>query len=154
MGFRQKCLVNFSIHLTTQKGLGMHLLGLSLYNLRTCIKKELKRNLTPPYIAGYLGNKNSPWSLLFGYSILRHKVTIRVDVDFKPKNPAEVLHFQKIQVLVNVSRIWTQKISERGICRKQLVLDQKKRDMQPPHGSTNLVCLRRPGMRSPQHANP
>ena len=96
----------------------MHLLGLSLYDLRTCIKRELKGNQTPPSIMGYLGNKISPWSLLFGYSILRHRVTIRVDVDFKPKNPIEVLHFQKIQVSVNISRIYTQKIKEMGICRK------------------------------------
>ena len=65
-----------------------------------------------------LRNQNNPWYPLFGYSILRHGVTIRVGVNFKPKNPVEVLHFHKIQVWLNVSRICKPKIIERGIAEK------------------------------------
>ena len=52
---------------------------------------------------------------------------IRVAVNIKLKNPVEVLHFQKIQVRLNVSRICTPKLREKGISRKHLVLDQKQK---------------------------
>ena len=51
---------------------------------------------------------------MFDNSILRHRVTIRVGVNFKPKNPVEVLHFDKIQFWLNVSRIYTHKKSAKG----------------------------------------
>ena len=57
---------------------------------------------------------------MFDYSILRHGVAIGVGVNFKLKNPVEVLHFHKIQVQLNVSRIYTPKVRERGISRKHL----------------------------------
>ena len=79
-------------------------------------------------------------------------MNIRVGVNLKPKNSVDVLHFHKIQVWLNVSRICTPKIRERGISRKHLMLEKRKRkkkDMQQPLGSTDLVCSRRPGMRSP-----
>ena len=50
-------------------------------------------------------------------------MNIRVGVNFKPKNSVDVLHFHKIQVWLNVSRICTPKIREREISRKHLVLD-------------------------------
>ena len=107
-----------------------------------------------PSIVGYEGNKNSPWYPLFGDSILRHGVIIRVGINFKSKNPIVVLQFHKIQLRLNVSRIYIAKIRERGIRRKHLVFDKKirkkkKKDMQQTLGSTKLDCLRRSGMRSP-----
>ena len=48
-------------------------------------------------------------------------------VNFEPKNPVEVLHFHKIQVLLNILRIFTLKIRGREISRKHLVLDNKKK---------------------------
>ena len=88
----------------------MNLLGIRLKNLRTYVKRDLKGNPTAPSIVGCEGNKNNPWYPQFGNSILRHGVTIRVGVNFKPKNPVEVLHFHKIQVQFNCSRICTPKI--------------------------------------------
>ena len=107
-----------------------------------------------PSIVGYEGNKNSPWYPLFGDSILRHGVIIRVGINFKSKNPIVVLHFHKIQLRLNVSRIYIAKIRERGIRRKHLLFDKKirkkkKKDMQQTLRSTKLDCLRRSGMRSP-----
>ena len=153
VNYRQNCLLHFSLHSTTWKRLGMHIQGQSLQNLRTCIKRELKGNLTPLSNAGYLGNKNSPWSLLLGYSILRHGVTFRVGVNFKPKNSVEVLQFHKIHVQLKVSRICTAKIQRQGNQKKTPTVRAKKEDMQQPVRSKNLVCLRRPGMGSPQHTN-
>ena len=103
---------------------------------------------------GYEGNKNNPWYPLFDDSILSHGVTIRVGVNFKPKNSVEVLDFHKA-LRLNGLRIYTPKIRERGIRRKHLVFDKgkKKKDMQQPLGSANLDCSRRPGMRSPQHTS-
>ena len=87
-------------------------------------------------------------------AIWRHGVIIRVGINFKSKNPIVVLHFHKIQLRLNVSRIYIAKIRERGFRRKHLVFDKKirkkkKKDMQHTLGSTNLDCLRRSGMRSP-----
>ena len=62
---------------------------------------------------GYEGDKNNPRYSLFSDSLLRHRVTIRVGINFKPKNPVEVLDFHKIQVRLNISRICTPKIRER-----------------------------------------
>ena len=56
-----------------------------------------------------------------------HGVTIRVGINFKLKNSIVVLHFQKIQVPLNVSKICTQKIRVRGISKKLLVFDKKKK---------------------------
>ena len=53
-------------------------------------------------------------------------MTITVGINFKPKNLVEVLHYHKIQVQLNISRICTPKIREREFSRKQLVLDNKK----------------------------
>ena len=98
---------------------------------------------------GYEGNKNSPWYSLFDDSILTHRVTISVGKNFKSKNLVVVLHFHKIQVWHNVSRIWTPKIRERDFCRKHRVFKkEKKRVMQQPLGYMNLDCSRRPGMGS------
>ena len=72
-----------------------------------------------------------------------HGVTIRVGINFKLKNSVVVLHFHKIQVPLNVSKICTQKIRVRGISKKLLVFDKKKKDMQQPLGSTNSDCSRR-----------
>ena len=83
----------------------MNLSGIRLKNLRTYVKRELKGNQTAPSIVGYEGNKNSLWYLLFGDSILKHGMTIIVGKNFKLKNPVMVLHFHKIQVRHNVSRI-------------------------------------------------
>ena len=47
-------------------------------------------------------------------------------VNFESKNPVMVLHFHKIKVQLNISRIYTLKIKEREISRKHLVLDNKK----------------------------
>ena len=81
-------------------------------------------------------------------------MTTKVGINFKPKNPVEVLDFHKAKVWLNGSRIYTLKIRERGIRRKHLVFDKgKKKDMQQPLGSANLDCSRRPGMRSPQHTS-
>ena len=76
---------------------------------------------------GYEGNKNSLWYPLFGDSILRHVVTVKVGINFKSKNLVVVLHFLKIQVQLNISRICTPKIIERGISRKHPVFDKKKK---------------------------
>ena len=127
MSFTSNCLLNFSTHQTTRKRLGMNLSGMSLKNLSTYVKRDLKGNLTTPSIVGCEGNKNNPWYSQFDNSILRHGVTIKVGVNFKPKNLVEVLHFHKIQVQLNFSRICTPKIWERGISRKHLVLDLKKK---------------------------
>ena len=78
-----------------------------------------------PSIVGYEGNKNSPWYPLFGDSILRHRVIIKVGINFKSKNPIVVLHFHKIQLRLNVSRIYIAKIRERGIRRKHLLFVKK-----------------------------
>ena len=88
----------------------MNLLGIRLKNLRTYVKRDLKGNPTAPSIVGCEGNKNNPWYSQFDNSILRHGVTIKVGVNFKPKNLVEVLHFHKIQVQLNFSRICTPKI--------------------------------------------
>ena len=88
----------------------MNLSGMSLKNLRKYVKRELKGNLTAPSIVGYEGKKNNPWYLQFGNSILKHGVTIRRGINFKPKNPVEVLYFHKIQVRLNFLRICTPKI--------------------------------------------
>ena len=80
-------------------------------------------------------------------------MTIRVGVNFKLKNPIEVLHYHKILLRLNDSRISTPNIREMGISIKHGKLDNKKMDMQQPLRSTNLVCLRRPSMRSPQHTS-
>ena len=56
-----------------------------------------------------------------------HGVTIRVGINFKLKNSIVVLHFHKIQVPLNVSKICTQKIRVRGISKKLLVFDKKKK---------------------------
>ena len=87
-------------------------------------------------------------------------MTIRMGINLKMKNSFVVLHFHKIQVRLNISRICTPKIREWGISRKHLVLQQKKKknknekekeeDMQQPLGFMNLVYLRRLNMRSPQ----
>ena len=95
---------------------------------------------------GYEGKKNSPWYPLFGYCILMHRVTIRVGINFKLNNPVAVLHFHKIQARLNFSKICTQKIRVRGISRKLLVFDKKKKkekDMQQPLRSTNSDYSRR-----------
>ena len=88
---------------------------------------ELKGNLTIPSIMGYEGNKNSPWNLQFYDSILRQGVTIGMGINFKSKNLIVVLHFQKILVHRNVSRICTPKIRVRGISGKHLVSNKKKK---------------------------
>ena len=74
-------------------------------------------------------------------------------VNFKLKNPIEALHYHEIQLWLNISRIRTPKIRERGISIKHGKLDNKKMDMQQLLGSTNLVFLRRVSMRSPQRAS-
>ena len=73
---------------------------------------------------GYEGDKNNPRYSLFSDSLLRHRVTIRVGINFKPKNPVEVLDLHKIQVRLNISRICTPKIRERSIRRNHLVFDK------------------------------
>ena len=88
-------------------------------------RAKRKPNLT--FYCELLRKQNSPWYSLFGYNILRQGVTITMGINFKPKNPVEVLHFHKIQILLNVSKICTPKIREKGISRKHLVLGGEKK---------------------------
>ena len=118
-------------------------------------KERAKKKPNHTIYCGLRREQNCPRYPLFDDSVIRHGVTIRVGVNFIPKNPIKVLHYHKIQLRLNVSWICTPKIWDGGISIKQWKLDlkKKKKAMLQPLGSTNLVCSRRPSMRSPQHTS-
>ena len=66
-------------------------------------KERAKRKPNHTIYCGLRREQNCPRYPLFDDNVMRHGVTIRVGVNFIPKNPIKVLHYHKIQLQLNVS---------------------------------------------------